>query len=296
MWYLGCKRLLRAASVDDEPQRIIRTIRRALGMTKAEFARALGWAPSTISRWESGRAKPSNLALKIILAYGEERHVRYRPASTATTALPALLPRSPLPPWVAAGQRPVRPVSEVLPVSVETSATEPRPAWTRPRWEAELNLRVALGGASRGIQPSQRHWLRRGAVVGAALAVAVAVASPLMTRTPSPSSTSVPPRRMPPAAAEVRAVEPAAENDPAPPAAVPIPPRPVPRMAELLGVTLLGGVRQAMFRTPTGTFAVEEGDRLGPCSAARITADGVELRDPAGEVHTVALGGRIPID
>src|SRR5437867_7252249 len=155
-------------------------------MTQAEFARALGWAPATISRWESGRAKPSRLALKIILAYGEERHVRYRPASTPAPTLPALLPRSPLPPLVLSGQRSLRPVPDEFPVSVEPSATEARPAWTRPRWEAELNLRVALGGGSRGILPSYPHWLRKGVVVGAALAVAVAVASPLMTRARSP--------------------------------------------------------------------------------------------------------------
>src|SRR5207253_5320844 len=88
--------------VDGQPQEMIRAIRQALGMTRAEFGRALGWAPSTISRWESGRAQPNRLAVKIILAFAEERRVRYRPrrelvlrAPAPTASLPALASQIP---------------------------------------------------------------------------------------------------------------------------------------------------------------------------------------------------------
>src|SRR5437899_4767598 len=84
---------------------MIRAIGQALGMTRPEFGHALGWAPSTISRWESGRALPNRLAVKIILAFAEERRVRYRPrrelmlrAPSPVPGLPALAlygPRSP---------------------------------------------------------------------------------------------------------------------------------------------------------------------------------------------------------
>src|SRR3989442_15827212 len=90
-------RLLPLRLVHDEPQDMIRAIRQALGMTRAEFGRTLGWAPSTISRWESGRAQPNRLAVKIILAFAEERRVRYRPRRELVLRAPAPTPSLPVP-------------------------------------------------------------------------------------------------------------------------------------------------------------------------------------------------------
>ncbi len=78
------------------PGKVIRSLRQALDMTQAEFARASGWSASTISSWERGRATPSRLAFKTILAFAEERGVRYRPATKALVPLSASAsPQSP---------------------------------------------------------------------------------------------------------------------------------------------------------------------------------------------------------
>jgi transcriptional regulator with XRE-family HTH domain len=38
----------------ESPGKVIRSLRQALHMTQAEFARAAGWSASTISSWERG--------------------------------------------------------------------------------------------------------------------------------------------------------------------------------------------------------------------------------------------------
>ena len=55
--------------METSPGRVIRMLREGLDMSQAEFARALDWSPSTISAWERGRAQPSRLAFKVILAF-----------------------------------------------------------------------------------------------------------------------------------------------------------------------------------------------------------------------------------
>src|SRR5262249_51293050 len=127
--------LLPLSSMDALPRDIIHSIREGLGMSRAEFARALGWAPSTISRWESGKAEPSRLSLKIILAYGEEHGVRYR---ARRTPLPAML----LPAQEESRALALRPLPSEGAVSVQETAAPPRPrslsvGIDRPGWEAE---------------------------------------------------------------------------------------------------------------------------------------------------------------
>ena len=68
--------LLLAMVMDTPPGPVIRTLREALHMSQTELARALDWSPRTISAWERGRAEPSRLAFKIILAFAEARGVR----------------------------------------------------------------------------------------------------------------------------------------------------------------------------------------------------------------------------
>src|SRR6188508_470766 len=115
--------------MEAEGSHVARTIRRALGMSQAEFARSLGWCASTISRWESGKAQPDRLALKIILAFGEERGVRYRPR---TKALPVPVGDRPpaVPAVVVSGPRPSTP-------GWSTSATGEHPGW-----QAQLSFRL----------------------------------------------------------------------------------------------------------------------------------------------------------
>jgi len=72
--------------------------------------------------------------------------------------------------------------------------------------------------------------------------------------------------------------------------------QPPPTTAILEGVTLLGDVRQAMFRTPSETITLTEGSQLGERRATRIGAEGVELREPTGRLRMVGIGGRVPID
>jgi DNA-binding transcriptional regulator YiaG len=52
--------------METAPGKVIRSLRQALDMTQAEFARTAGWSTSTISSWERGTAKPSRLAFKLV--------------------------------------------------------------------------------------------------------------------------------------------------------------------------------------------------------------------------------------
>jgi len=276
---------------------MIRAIRQALDMTQAEFGQALGWAPSTISKWESGRGVPNRLALKIILAFAEERRVRYRPHGELVVRAPTGVPRLPV---VASTPRPA-PTAIVLPPPAgsgwgATARTE------RPRWEAELSFRVALDRHQAPGRPERPPWLRKATVVGAALGVLFLIGIP-MTRSPSapPQSRTEPQIAsvgdgvlplLPPAPDAGRAAEARAQ---APQAAV-APEPPPPATATLEGVSLLGGVRQAMVRAPTETITLTEGAEIGGRRATRIGAEGVELREPSGTLRMLGIGGRVPID
>jgi putative transcriptional regulator len=278
--------------MDGQPQDIIRTIRERLGMSRAEFARALGWASSTVSRWESGKAQPSRLALKIILAFAEERGVRLRPQRQLVPIVAAPTP----PPTTL-------PSIEVRPLHVRRM---PEPAVANPpRWEAELRFRVAVDRSS---APGAKHWVGN-AAIGAALCAVVLLGAPMFTpgASSSPTPTTAPvlarvvhPRKPAPAVAPPAAV-PVVEETPAlepvqtpEPAVSPVNEAPV--MARLEGVTLLGAVRRATFRTDEDALTVREGEQLGGRQAIRIAGHGVELTDAAGHVQIVRLGESIPIE
>ena len=49
-----------------EVGKFIRELRLALGLTQEKFATTLGVTYSTINRWETGRSKPSPLAMEKI--------------------------------------------------------------------------------------------------------------------------------------------------------------------------------------------------------------------------------------
>ena len=265
-------------------------------MTQAEFGHALGWAPSTISKWESGRGEPNRLALKIILAFAEERKVRYRPRRELVMQAPDGVPHLPV---VASPPRPVPAISVLPPTTPGGWVASARAE--HPRWEAALSFRVALDRGRPPANPARHPWLRKATVAGAALGALFLIGIPLRRSpsAPSPARTEshigsvvgeAPARH---AAADDRKV--AETEAPAPRAAV-VPEPPPPPMATIEGVSLVGGVRQAMFRTPTETITLTEGAQLGERRITRIGAEGVELREPTGQLRMVAIGGRVPVD
>lgn len=56
-----------ALSLPSVDQRVIRTTRERLHMSRAAFARRLGVNPRTLERWEQGRSKPNDQAAALIL-------------------------------------------------------------------------------------------------------------------------------------------------------------------------------------------------------------------------------------
>jgi transcriptional regulator with XRE-family HTH domain len=53
-------------ATDVDIPRLIRALRKRLGLTQEKFAAKLGVTFPTINRWENGRARPSPLALQRI--------------------------------------------------------------------------------------------------------------------------------------------------------------------------------------------------------------------------------------
>lgn len=182
------------------PGKVIRSLRQALDMSQAEFARAAGWSASTISSWERGTTTPSRLAFKTILAFAEERGVRYRPTGDApglaapvaglpapTSGLPTLrlgsrLPAAPLAVreggreesfgsrrWTdVAASGVVLDVQPAIAVDERADAFDARVAAleaARSAWTLDARVRVELGAGM--------PWLRRATAVGAVLAALV---------------------------------------------------------------------------------------------------------------------------
>jgi len=56
-----------ALSLPAVDERLIRTTRERLHMSRAAFARRLGVNPRTLERWEQGRSKPNDQAAALIL-------------------------------------------------------------------------------------------------------------------------------------------------------------------------------------------------------------------------------------
>jgi DNA-binding transcriptional regulator YiaG len=51
----------------------ILALRRALGLSQAEFARRLGVRQQTVSEWETGRYAPRGASLRVLAFLAEER-------------------------------------------------------------------------------------------------------------------------------------------------------------------------------------------------------------------------------
>ncbi len=270
--------------MDVEPREVIRTIRGRLGMSRAEFARALGWSPSTISRWEAGSAQPNRLALKIILAFAEERGV--------------LRERRALP---GPGAAPRTTEVEVVPQRFGPSAPRDVTHGDRSPWTAELNVRVAVARGS-----GSGRWISPALVAGAALCTLLAVGIPGGSEAPAPTRSHgvhaavtdaprrVRSRRKPHA---VRPAAPLAASDAVAVAAtVPTPEPAPPRLARLEGVMVLGGDRRATFRVGDERVTVGEGETIGGRRTSHIDAEGVELVDASGTVQALRVGNELPLD
>ncbi len=194
--------------METPPGKVIRSLRQALDMTQAEFARAAGWSPSTISSWERGSKQPSRVAFKTILAFAEERGVRYQQPKSESAVAPASPETLPV---LRLGSRlptPAPPPTvEVMPLSTRDAGREesfgsrrwteiashgssptfePRPATVgeRPEWQVEARLHVRIGAGSERVR-------RLGYVAASLAALVIGAGTGMMLR----SGTSAPAAR-----------------------------------------------------------------------------------------------------
>ncbi len=286
------------------PAHVIRTIRKALKMSQSEFAKALGWAPSTISRWERGDAAPNRLALKTILAFAEERKVRYRPKAPSQALVPLTLDdggqstRELLQPHVVA--RPCDTAADVDPFLSVTAR--------RPRWVAEARFRFAMDSRPYPCRQPLRTTLRNAGILAASFGAVLAIGlrgpsiggqptsappagtAALHSALPAPAPAAATATAVAAAEIERRAAE-AADAEAAEPVQVAALPESI---ARLESIVMIGHMGRATFRTHADAVTVTEGSWLGDRRVNRITGDRVELVDPTGASRLVRLGDPLP--
>lgn len=61
----------------------LRTLREKFLLTQEEFAKELGFATSTVTRWETGRVRPNISAMKVIKNFCEKRNYPYEEVEKA---------------------------------------------------------------------------------------------------------------------------------------------------------------------------------------------------------------------
>jgi len=54
------------------PAKVVKDLRKAIGLTQEQFAAKIGVTVSTVNRWEQGKTKPQPLAMKQINALRSE--------------------------------------------------------------------------------------------------------------------------------------------------------------------------------------------------------------------------------
>jgi len=307
----------------EEPGQVIRALRVALEMSQAEFARAAGWAPSTISSWERGRATPSRLAFKTILAFAEERGVRYRP----TSAMRALVPMRAAAPDRQAAAATAEPRATFRPLlypdrsaplpDIEPNVASAAPSsaeherGSTPRWHAEASFRLSLGTRANESRAMSRRLVEL-AIVALGFCAAFGLREParwLLHGNAAPAASAAP---VPAAGARALAVaEPvaprldnvathagvagshASEQTTAGVAAVAATDAPTARLESVLAI---GAMVRATFRTDNDTVTVVPGEWIGGRLVVAIAADGVTLADRAGARHRVSVGQRTRFD
>jgi transcriptional regulator with XRE-family HTH domain len=181
--------------MDTPPGKVIRSLRQALSMTQAEFARAAGWSASTISSWERGTTQPSRVAFKTILAFAEAHGVRYQTKVEGTTTSDAAAPNpGTLPVLRLSSRLPTLPPVLARDAGREESLGSRR--WTevaadgldvpimrartvdvgeRADWQVDARLQVRIGAGSGRLQ-------RTGLVAATVLALAVGVGTGIWLR------------------------------------------------------------------------------------------------------------------
>jgi transcriptional regulator with XRE-family HTH domain len=286
--------------MEPSPAHVIRTVRQALKMSQGQFAKALGWAPSTISRWERGDAMPNRLALKTILAFAEERKVRYRPrnATTNASATRALVPvvlegpeREPAFP-TAVGPR-------------DPDHGDPFVSLTarRPRWAAEARFRFAMSPGPVGRQPVTTT-LRNAAIVAASFGAVLTIGlRGWQVEGPAAPAPAVTIAKVHSAAsgavaeeAEMALAEDEAlmlEDEYAATTDSRLEPAPA-SIARLESIVMIGQAGRATFRTHADAVTVTEGSTLGDRRVRRISGDRVELVDDTGTARSVRIGDPLP--
>lgn len=317
--------------METPPGKVIRSLRQALAMTQAEFAQAAGWSASTISSWERGTTQPSRLAFKTILAFAEERGVRYSPKGEGTVTTPGNLPvlrlgsRLPTPmaldadgsfPPVAReesfGSRRWTEVAASRP-TVEVAAHGASIA-ERPEWHVEARLQVNIGTSGERVRRTgyvaasllalvigigAGVWLRSG--VGSSSAPRTAerpsieepVSAPRVAKAPPP--VEVDELALTAFAAAPAAGSPLAAGQPAEIAIAPVPAMPPPSYARLESIVALDGIRRATFRMGDRSIALVEGDAIGRRAVGEIANSEVMLVG-VGAPKRVRLGAEIPVE
>ncbi len=293
----------------EPPGKVIRSLREALNMSQAEFARAAGWSPSTISSWERGKATPSRLAFKTILAFAEERGVRYQtPGDGSRRDAPA---QPMLPSLRLSSRLPSLPPVAALDADRGAESSGSR-RWTavageglaadaeRTAWRAEASFRLTVGARS--------DTRKRTGYVAAAAALALGVGVGALLHT---STGSAPVRPLQSARDVDRAPDVAAEEPAVPwgervgfpamaavaePSLEPVvPAEPAVQLARLESIVALDGIRRASFRVGDRSITLVEGDQLGAQAIAEIANDEVRLVN--GGISTrVRLGFETPVE
>lgn len=318
--------------METPPGKVIRSLRQALDMTQAEFAHAAGWSTSTISSWERGTTQPSRLAFKTILAFAEERGVRYQPKGdgivTATGNLPVLRlgSRLPAPPMTldadgsfpaaeerqeSFGSRRWTEVAASRP-TVEIGARGASIA-ERPEWHVEARLQLKVGTSGERLRRTgyvaaslmalvigigAGVWLRTG--VGSSTAPRTAERPPIEEPVSAPRAAKAPPVEVDELALTAFAVAPAAgaplaAGQPAEIAIAPVPAMPPPSYARLESIVSLDGIRRATFRMGDRSIALVEGDAIGGRAVGEIANSEVTLVGQ-GAPKRVRLGAEIPVE
>jgi transcriptional regulator with XRE-family HTH domain len=320
--------------MDTAPGKVIRSLRQALDMTQAEFARAAGWSASTISSWERGTAKPSRIAFKTILAFAEERGVRYTEGGASATSdagsssnLPVLRLKSRVEPPIEVldagrgsplGSFGSRRWTEVAAGRPAVFAGQAVPLAERPEWQIDARLHIRVG-------KDGERWRRTGYVAASLIALAIGAGAGVLIRTgwhgnAAPARSVVaepavapeaPAEAVAPAPAQAAASAPAVEVDELALAAVGAPPyageapvaapaaaiaaMPAPELARLESIVALDGVKRATFRVGDRSIALVEGDQLGGRTVVAIANRDVMLAG-GGVQRRVRLGSETPLE
>lgn len=238
--------------------------------------------------------------MKTILAFAEERGVRYRPKRPRQALVPVPVQHPHTLPQRMAGPHHATPVP--FPHARDANERFVHVTANRPRWSADASFRVSFG---RSAHASSRSGfpgvLRTAGVVAAALCVAIAVGRPSRVEHAAAPTTSLSASQAtiatPVAAGTLRPSRRGGQRaldrpPPTPPVAEPA----VQSLARLEGVVMIGEKHRATFRTPAHSVTLSEGSWIGKQRVGAIDPDRVHLVTRSGETRTLHLGHEAVVD